>query len=193
MGMKLPQPENLIEFNNRAQWRSWLEKNHATEPEAWLVIYKKKYKDEGLVLDDAVEEALCFGWIDGKLISLDDKRFTLRFTPRKPNSIWSMNNIQRVEKLIKAGKMTGAGHSKITEAKANGEWEAALRRERVDEIPKVLEDALRKIPGALSVYKALPNSLKKQNIYRLQSAKRDETKQRIVQEVINDALSKSKK
>jgi uncharacterized protein YdeI (YjbR/CyaY-like superfamily) len=182
-------PTNPLEFEDRDQWRSWLEVNHATKREAWLLIYKKKYQELGLALYEAVEEALCFGWIDGTLSPLDERRYALRFSPRTKNSIWSMRNIQRVEKLMADGKMTDAGMLKVAEAKANGEWEAALRREQVDSLPQDLEKALRKREGGLSAYQALPASRKKLYIYWLQSAKREETKQRRIQKIVEEVLN----
>lgn len=181
-------PTNCLEFENRDQWRRWLGKKHSTESEAWLIVYKKKYGDQGLTLSEAVEEALCFGWIDGKLKSLDEKRYMLRYTPRTANSIWSISNIQRVEKLIAEGKMTEAGYQKIAEAKENGEWEAAERREQVDIIPAELERALRKVKGAIAAYRSQPDSRKKQYIYWIQTAKRAETKQRRIQKIVEEIL-----
>lgn len=180
--------EEHLEFEHRDQWRRWLEKYHANETEVWLLLYKKKYKDQGLSLDEAIEEALCFGWIDGKLKSLDEKCYVLRFSPRTTKSIWSMTNIRRVEKLIKEDKMTSAGKLKIAEAKENGEWAAAIRREQVDIIPKALESALRKVDGALTAYQALPASRRKTYIYWLQSAKREETKQSRIQKILEEVL-----
>jgi uncharacterized protein YdeI (YjbR/CyaY-like superfamily) len=185
---KLTSPTNCLEFENRNQWRRWLEKNHTTETEAWLTLYKKKFRNQGLTLDEAIEEALCFGWIDGTLKSLDEKRFLLRYSPRTPNSIWAMSNIRRVEMLIKEGKMAEAGYQKILEAKENGEWNAAKRREQVDIIPKDLERELRKTKGAISAYRSLPDSRKKQFIYWLQTAKRKETKQRRIQKIMDEVL-----
>lgn len=181
------------EFDNRRQWRAWLAEHHATEKLVWLILYKKKYHDmkyhdPGLTLDKAVEEALCFGWIDGVLDPLDERRYALRFSPRTQNSVWSVKNIQRVEKLIAEGKMTKAGMQKIEEAQQNGQWEAAIRREQVDIIPKDLEDALREIEGALSAYQVLTASRKKQYIYWLQSAKRAETRQRRIQRILKEIL-----
>jgi len=184
----MAESKTLPEFKNREQWRNWLEKNHKIRDEIWVIIYKKKYQNQGLMLDAAVEEALCFGWIDGKLKSIDEKRYKLRFSPRKSNSIWSISNIRRVEKLIAAEKMTKAGEKKIVEAKGNGQWEAAIRREQVDIIPKELERALRKNIGALSAYQALSDSRKKHYIYWLQSAMREETKQRRIQKIISEIL-----
>ena len=185
----MAKPTNPLEFEDRDQWRSWLEDNHPTEREAWLLIYKKVYKDLGLALEEAVEEALCFGWIDGTLRTLDERCYALRFSPRTQNSIWSMSNIQRVEKLTAEGKMTHAGILKIAEAKANGEWEAAIRREQVDSLPQDLEKALREAEGALPAYQSLPASRKKQYIYWLQSAKRAGTRQRRIQKIVEEVLN----
>jgi uncharacterized protein YdeI (YjbR/CyaY-like superfamily) len=182
--------EEYLEFENRNHWRQWLEKQHAVETEAWLKLYKKKYQDQGLSLDGAIEEALCFGWIDGKLKSLDEKCYVLRFSPRTAKSIWSMSNIRRVEKLIEEDRMTAAGEQKIAEAKANGEWESAIRREQVDIIPKALESALRKIDGGITTYQALPASRKKTYLYWLQSAKRAETKLSRIQKILAEVLDK---
>lgn len=180
---------HYLEFKHRDQWRGWLEEHHATEPEAWLIFFKKKYRDHGLTLNEAVEEALCFGWIDGKLKSLDEKRYRLRFSPRTQNSTWSMSNIRRVNKLVAEGKMTEAGQQKIDEAKENGEWEDAIRREQVDLIPAELEEVLQKQAGAIAAYQALTDSRKKQYIYWLQTAKRQETKQRRIQKIVEEVLN----
>jgi uncharacterized protein YdeI (YjbR/CyaY-like superfamily) len=184
----MPISKKRLEFEHQDQWRKWLEIHHAVETEAWLILYKKKYQDQGLSLNEAIEEALCFGWIDGKLKSLDEKRYTLRFSPRTAKSIWSMSNIHRVEKLIEKGKITETGYQKISEAKANGEWDAAIRREEVDIIPKELENALRRVDGAITAYQSLPNSRKKQYIYWIQTAKREETKQRRIQKIVEEIL-----
>lgn len=181
---------DFLEFPERDHWRMWLENNHATEKDAWLIVYKKAYHHEGLALADAVEEALCFGWIDGTLNRVDEKRFALRFSPRKRNSIWSVSNIERVQKLAEEGKMTQAGLSKVSEAKENGQWEAAIRREQVKIIPEELEKALQEINGALSAYQALPSSRKKRYIYWLQSAKRNETKLKRIQKIIDEVVGK---
>lgn len=182
-------PTKCLDFKHRNHWRRWLEKNHATETEAWLIIYKNKFKDHGLTLGEAIEEALCFGWIDGTLRSLDEKRYRLRYSPRRPKSIWAQSNIQRVQRLIAEGKMTEAGYRKIAEAKESGEWDAAQRRERVDRIPHDLESALRRIRGALSAYRSLPASRKKQYLYWIQSAKREETRQRRIRKIVEEVLS----
>jgi uncharacterized protein YdeI (YjbR/CyaY-like superfamily) len=182
----MKKPVKCLEFGSREQWRTWLTNHHATQTQAWLIIYKKKFSALGITLGEAVEEALCFGWIDSTMNSLDEKRYALRFSPRKSQSIWSMGNIRRAEKLIAEGKMTEAGQQKIEEAKANVEWDATIRREQVDVIPEALEAALRQHEGALAAYRALPDSRKKQYIYWLQRAKREETKQRRIQKIVDE-------
>ena len=179
-------PSTPLEFNSRDQWRNWLEKNYATEQEARLLLYKKPFEDQGLKMDEAVEEALCFGWIDSVAHRFDEKRYALRFSPRKRNSVWSVSNIERVEKLIAAGKMTEAGLLKIAEAKANGAWDAAIEREQVGVIPEDLERELQNREGALQSYLALSDSQKKQYLYSLQSAKREETRQRRIQKIVEE-------
>ena len=179
-----------VEFESRGRWRAWLEQNHNTEAEAWLILFKKKYCTHQMTQDEAIEEALCFGWIDGTLRSLDKKRYVLRFSPRTQRSIWSVRNIQRVEKLLADGKMTEAGKKKIIEAKENGEWEAAIQREQVDVIPEELERSLCKEEGALTAYNNLPDSKMKHYIYWLQSAIKEETKKRRIKKIIDEVLSK---
>jgi uncharacterized protein YdeI (YjbR/CyaY-like superfamily) len=180
-------PEYL-EFANRNQWRMWLEAYHAENDVAWLALHKKDFEHAGLGYEEAVEEALCFGWIDGQLRRLDERRYLLRYTPRRPDSIWSMNNIQRVERLIEEGRMTEAGLQKIAEAKDNGQWQAAIRREQVDIIPPDLEEALSLTQGAVAAYHALPDSRKKQFIYWLQTAKRPATKRRRIEKIVQEVL-----
>jgi uncharacterized protein YdeI (YjbR/CyaY-like superfamily) len=175
-----------LEFTDRNQWRAWLEEHHAVEKEAWLVHYKKGFQESTLSLDEAVEEALCFGWIDGLLRRLDERRYSLRYTPRRRNSVWSMSNIHRVERLIQQDRMTEAGLAKIAEAKENGQWEAASRREQVEIIPPDLEKALHSRKGAIAAYRALPASRKKQYIYWLQSAKRPATRQSRIEKIVEE-------
>lgn len=181
-------PDHFLKFTDRHEWRGWLEKHHQDEPEVWLLIYKKKFCDQGLDLDVAVEEALCFGWIDSTLNKHDEKSYLLRFSPRKENSIWSVSNIQRAEELMRAGRIKEAGLITIEQAKENGQWQAAIQREQVDLIPKDLETALRGILGGLDAYQALPASRKKQLIFWLQSAKREETRKRRIKSIIEEVL-----
>lgn len=175
-------------FANRAEWRAWLEKYHAEKQEVWLVHYKKDIKAKSLSYEEGVEEALCFGWIDGLLKRIDAQKFALRYSPRKKNSIWAENNKKRVAKLIREGRMTDGGLAKIAEAKQSGEWRTATERENVEAIISKLERALWHSKGALAAFRKLTPSRKKQYAWWVSSAKREETrKQRIhaIVEMVN--------
>jgi len=113
-----------VELERREDWRAWLEANHATSGAVWLVTWKKVAKRPRVDYDAAVEEALCFGWVDSKSRSVDDARTSLFFTPRKPASSWSESNVARIEKLEAAGLMRVAGRRAVEEAKRNGRWPA---------------------------------------------------------------------
>ena len=186
----MTEPDKYLTCARRGQWRRWLEEHHAAEKEVYLVIFRKKYAQSGLSLEEAVEEALCFGWIDSTLKPIDERRYTLRFSPRTANSIWSMRNIRRAEKLAADGKMADAGRKKIAEAQENGQWQAALRRERVDELPSELEEALRKAEGAAPAFRKLPDSMKKRYIYCVESAKRDDTRRRRARRITDEILKR---
>lgn len=175
---------NPLNFSDRYTWRSWLAEQHADASEAWLVIQKKCSELAGLSLGEAVEEAICYGWIDGKLLRLDDQRYLLRFSPRRTDSVWSVTNIRRVEKLQQAGMMTEAGLAAVQAAKQSGEWQAALEREETDKIPADLEAALRRTKGGIAAYRKLPISQKKKYVYWLRSAKREQTKQKRLAKIV---------
>lgn len=186
---KLPWNQfDLLCFQDRASWRCWLEENHEQATEAWLTIRKKGARAECIYLEEAVLEALCFGWIDGHLKKLDDARYALRFAPRKPDSVWSVHNIRRVQQLIADGLMTEAGLKKIRQGQESGQWDAAIRREQVDEIPSDLEKALRNHKGGLAAFRELPASRKKQLIYWLETAKRPEMRQRRIRTILEDTI-----
>lgn len=179
-----------LKFAGPAAWRAWLEKHHAHEREAWLLHYKKGAAKSALGYEAAVEEALCFGWIDGRLQRLDADSFILRYSPRRPNSIWSVINRRRVERLIHQGRMTPAGLAAVAQAKANGEWEAAVQREDVSRAPPDLERALRQHAQARAAFKAWPASRKKMTLQWIASAKKPETRAKRIGAVIDMILEK---
>ncbi len=181
---------NFLEFADRSKWRAWLEEHHARETEVWLRIFKNNDTAGTLDLEAAVEEALCFGWIDSWLRSLGQGKLILRFSPRRKDSLWSMSNIRRVERLMAEGQMAEAGLRQVAQAKENGQWAAAIRREQVDLIPEELSKALRKIKGGLSAYRALSDSRKRQYIFQIQSAKSEATRVRRIQKIVQEVLWK---
>ena len=174
----------ILEFGDRHTWRAWLDNNHGEADEAWIVIQKKDSPGPGVYLDDAVEEALCYGWIDSTLNPRDDQSYLLRFSPRKPNSVWSISNIRRAGILQEEGRLMPPGLVAIKEGKESGEWQAALDRENPDYIPPELEVVLEQDPDASHAFDHLPVSKKKQYIYWLQSAKKMETKDKRINEIL---------
>ena len=178
-----------LEFKDRAQWRSWLHENHAEETEAWVVIYKKGSKLEGLRYPEAVEEGLCYGWIDSKMQRIDGDRFRQRFSPRRRDSPWSKANRESAERLIEDGLMTTAGHEAIEEAKRNGRWDRAYTSKVAPDVPEDLMTALRGDPAALRNFEAFSNSVKLMYVYWVESAKREETRARRITEVVRKAKS----
>ena len=173
----------IVTLKNRAAWRQWLERNHATSASVWLVVNKKTSKISGISYNDAVEEALCFGWIDGRLNVLDDKQYKLLFSPRKPKSIWSKSNKQRIERLIHHGLMTIAGFEKIEAAKKNGSWGTLDSIEELI-VPVDLQKALDDNPTAKKNFSGFSNSSKKSILYWIQSSKQPETRLKRIQQTV---------
>ncbi len=155
------------------------------------MINKKAAPRQFLTLEEAVEEALCFGWIDGALQPISNETYALRFSPRQPKRIWSVNNQRRVAQLIEEGRMTPAGLAKVAAAKESGEWEAALAREDVSSVPDDLVQALEEGDAWLA-FERWPYSKKMQYLYWLESAKRLETRQKRIQAIV-ELAKKGKK
>lgn len=176
---------------NRAKWRRWLERNHGQSESVQLVLVKKGARRKGVTYVEAVEEALCFGWIDSNPNRLDDERFKIHMSPRKPNSTWARSNKERVKRLIEQGLMTPAGMEKIEAAKRNGSWDII---EEVDSLkaPEELEKALLAHPSAKANFESFIPSYRKQAIYWVLSAKRPETKAKRAEEIARAAARKEK-
>jgi uncharacterized protein YdeI (YjbR/CyaY-like superfamily) len=182
MGKAEPEDEKIYAAD-REQWRAWLRANHSTASRIRLVYYKVGSEKQSVSYDEAVEEAICFGWIDSKVNSIDDERYMQLYTPRKKGSIWSKLNKSRVEKVIREGRMTAAGQQKIDAAKADGSW-ALLDQVESMEIPPDLADAFETTPTARATYDGYSNSLKKRVLYHLASAKRPATRQKRLAEIV---------
>jgi uncharacterized protein YdeI (YjbR/CyaY-like superfamily) len=178
---------NDLYFSNNGEWRKWLSMNHDKEQEAWLFIRKKRSSKAGISYDEALEEALCFGWIDGKMQSIDKDRFVLRFSPRKARSIWSKRNREKAEVLISQGKMTAAGMAKIEDAKKNGAWDVAYTSRTANEMPDDLEAALSRNRIAHVNFHNFANSYRNMYIGWLNSARMEETRRRRIAEIIKRA------
>jgi len=178
------------DFHDHKEWRTWLKRNHSSENEVWVIIQKKKSERNGLKYQEAVEEAICFGWIDSKMQSIDNNSFRQRFSPRKKNSIWSKKNKETAEKMIQEGKMKKSGFETINIAKQNGNWDAAYSSKDVPVLPKDLEKALKQNKLVWKNFNKFSNSKRLQFIYWVNSAKKDETRQkRIINVVIKSTLN----
>lgn len=185
----MAKPDNQLETfqaTNRQQWREWLEKNHHTSLGVWLIYYKVKTGKPSIRYSEAVKEALCFGWIDSKVKSLDSERYMQIFTPRKPKSVWSKLNKQYIEELIEQGLMTPSGLEKIETAKQNGSWNTLDAIEALI-IPGDLKQALEANETANRYFEAFSNSSKKNILFWIESAKRPETRLMRIEQTISSA------
>ncbi len=186
------QVDRKLLVTERAAWRTWLADNHATEPHIWLIRYKKHTGKPSLPYDDAVEEALCYGWIDGIVKRLDAELYAIRFTPRRRNSIWSDLNRKRAQKMIRAKLMTPAGMREVRAAKENGRWQRAAKPDISLEMPAELLAALAADERAFRNFENLPPSHRKMFIGWINSAKRPETKARRISKAVNMASKNEK-
>lgn len=174
-------------FKTRKEWRSWLESNHAQKTGIWIMIWKQKYRSEGVHYVEAIEEALCFGWIDGQMKGLNEKKFILHMAPRKLKSVWSQINKQRAEKLIAEGKMALAGLKKIAIAKENGQWDTAYSSKSATVIPIELDTALQQDLVAQQNFARFSNSARFQYIYWINQAKTKTTRQKRIEQTVKRA------
>ena len=176
----LEAPENSVDPRTRARWRAWLAKNHERGEGVWLVLGKKSAKTRRLSYDEAVEEALCFGWIDSRERRLDDERTMLWMSPRSARSNWSKSNKDRVERMVAAGRMAAAGLALVEAAKKSGTWSAL---DKVDALlmPKDLATALRAAKGYEN-FNAFPPGSRRNVLAWIESAKKPETRAKRISE-----------
>ena len=176
----MPEPDKtrIHAFEDSTAFHDWLAANHATEPELWLKIYKKGSGQKSINWEEAVIEALCWGWIDGVKKSYDDQAYLQRFTPRRPKSNWSKRNREHVERLIAEGRMQEVGMVHVRAAQADGRWDSAYAPASEMTIPDDFLTALDERPAAKEFFA----TLNKQNLFTiyigLQTAKKPETRQR---------------
>lgn len=176
---------------SRKDWRKWLVKNHLSKQSVWLIYYKKKSNISSLNWSEAVEEALCFGWIDSKAKPLDGEKFMQFFSRRKPNGTWSKINKEKIKLLLAAGKMAPAGLEIIERAKQNGSWTIL---DEVEELilPKDLIKEFKTRPGSKAYFLSLSKSTRKAMLQWLVLAKLPETRQKRINEIVERAGMKQK-
>jgi len=158
MAPVIPDPAKIKSFRNEAAFATWLKANHARETELWLKVHKKDSGLPSVTTAEALDVALCWGWIDGLRKSFDDKSFLQRYTPRRARSIWSQINRDHVARLIKAGRMTPHGQRQVDAAKADGRWDAAyapIRSASAETIPEDLRAAIEASPRAGKTFRTL--------------------------------------
>lgn len=170
-----PPPDNAVHPLSRAAWRSWLQANHDRAEGVWLVSFKQGTGQPRFSYDEAVEEALCFGWIDSKPRKLDDQRSMVWFAPRKARTGWSRLNQNRIERLMAAGLMHAAGRAKVEQARADGSWSALDAVEDLA-VPADLQAALQAFPPADVHFTAFPRSVRRGILEWIHTAKRAETR-----------------
>jgi uncharacterized protein YdeI (YjbR/CyaY-like superfamily) len=176
-------PDLLVE--DVAQWRAWLADNHATSAGVRLVLAKKGVTEPTrLTYDDALPEALCYGWIDGHLTRRNEATYQVRFTPRRARSNWSQRNVELAERLIADGRMQTAGLDQVERAKADGRWEMAYAGSASLEVPDDLRDAVAASPRAQRMWDVLTRTNKCALVYRVQEAKRADTRARRVKQYV---------
>lgn len=162
----LPNPEKIKSFRTEAAFEAWLRRNHARETEVWLRVYKKGSGVPTITVAQALDVALCWGWIDGIRKGLDEQSYLQRYTPRRPRSVWSQINREHVARLTREGRMTPHGQRQVDAARADGRWDAAyapLRTVTEDTIPNDLRAAIEASPGARETFR----TLSRQNLFAL--------------------------
>jgi uncharacterized protein YdeI (YjbR/CyaY-like superfamily) len=177
-------------ITNRKEWRKWLEKNYVIKKEIWLIYYKKHTKKPTIPYDDAVEEALCFGWVDSTVKRIDDEKHVQRYSPRNFNSVWSPYNVTRAKKMIKEGKMTKTGLEKYEYGMKNNLQVPTTKEKLV--VPKDLKTALKNEINADKNFNNLAKSYKIMYVYWINSAKTVETRKRRIKKAVY-LLSNNKK
>ncbi len=177
--------DNPRNFRDIEEWRKWLNDNHEDEKSIWVVIQKKASEKIGIRYEEVVLEAVAHGWIDGIVKRIDDDEFKQRYTPRRKNSLWSLRNRERANKLIAEGRMTTMGMEKVEEAKRNGRWDNAYSSSRKNvEIPKDLKKALMKNEKSITNFKAFPSYVQFMYIHWINEAKRQDTRKRRIHTVV---------
>jgi uncharacterized protein YdeI (YjbR/CyaY-like superfamily) len=177
-----------LTFETREDFRRWLETNHQTSGGIWVIYFKKHTKIQSIRYNEAVEEALCFGWIDSKVNSIDDQQYKQVFSPRNPKSVWSKLNKERVARMTNEGKMMPAGAKLVEEGKKSGQWAKAYGSQtKPPPLPEELKTVLMKHPQAWENFNSFAPSYRANYIFWIISAKRQETRDKRIKVVVERA------
>jgi len=174
----------VLLFPQPKAWSAWLAKNHISSPGIWMRIAKKGAPSQSVTYAEAIDEALCYGWIDGQKRKGDQHTWLQRFTPRTKRSIWSKINCEKVAALIKSRRVKAAGLAEVTRAKADGRWEQAYDSFRTSTVPPDLQAALDRNPRAKAFFATVSAGNRYAVLWRVQTAKKAETRARRIQQFV---------
>ncbi len=182
----------IVPFASREAWETWLEEQHAVSQGVWLKIAKKGSGIETVTYAEALDVALCYGWIDSQADKFDGDYWLQRFTPRKPRSKWSQVNREKITKLTEAGRMRPAGLREVERAKADGRWDAAYEPQSAATVPEDLRLELEKNGGAREFFETLDGTNRYAILYRIQDAKKPETRARRIAKYVEMLVERKK-
>ncbi len=174
----------ILPFESKKKFANWLAKNHDKSVGVWLKIAKKAAGIPTVTYAEALDVALCYGWIDGQRNGFDDRYFLQKFTPRRPKSIWSKINVGHVERLIASGEMKPAGLKAVEAAKQDGRWDAAYSSQKNISVPEDFQSALNKNKQAKAFFETLPASRRYSFLFRITTAKRSETREKRIRQFV---------
>lgn len=174
----------ILEFKTPEPWETWLEKHHQTSTGIWMRFYKKASKVQSITYAEALDVALCYGWIDSLVKKYDDLSYIQKFGPRKSKSVWSKINTGHIERLIKAGRMKPAGMQQVESAKKDGRWSNAYDSSRTMTMPKEFLSELSKHKKAQAFFETLNKTNTYAIAWRIQTAKKEETKVKRIKDII---------
>lgn len=180
--MPVELPELLVP--DVAAWRAWLLEHHDSSQGVWLVLHKKGGSVTSLTVPEAQEEALCFGWIDGQARTRDEESYRIRMTPRRPKSVWSAINVERIARLEREGRMHEAGRAQVRAAQADGRWDIAYGGPTPAEVPADLAEAIAANTDAQAMFDVLTSTNRTALIYGVNSVKRQATRERKISEFV---------
>lgn len=171
----------IIPFQSEQDWEVWLDANHVASPGVWMKLAKKASGIPTVSMSEAIDVAICFGWIDGQRLGHDETWYLQRFTPRRPRSRWSEINVERVRRLTEEGRMRSAGLAEVDKAKADGRWDDAYPSPSTMEVPDDLRRAIDADPGAAEAFASIKSADRYSMLYRVHHTKTPETRARIIQ------------
>jgi len=182
----MPNPTELpiLPFESKKKFADWLAKQHDKSAGLWLKLAKKGAEISSVTYKEAVEIALCYGWIDGQAGSVDEKYWLVKFTPRRPKSIWSKINVEHVERLIASGEMKPSGLKAVEAAKQDGRWDAAYSSQKNIEVPVDFRSALTKNKKAKSFFESLTSAKRYSFLFRIETAKKAETREKRIRQFV---------